>query len=126
MKNCNCNDINISQAGLKLGRNTMQVVLTREPDTPLIKQLRQQIEELRQIGLDFQDVDRKIADKLEEMDVVTKAYLAEVLENLDDFEQLKQSLKEWADSRFMRKLFLSQAAYDALGTKEENVLYCII
>ena len=128
---CNCNkDINISAADIRmLRKNDIQIVITREPDTPTIAELRRQIEELREIGLEFSDLDRKLKEALEELDVVTKAALVELLENYvqkGDMDVLKSELKEWANSRFMRKMFLTQAAYDALEEKEENVLYCII
>lgn len=79
MKKCNCKDLNISSAEIQLKKNQINIVITREPDTPLISEIRRQIEELRQIGLDFQDIDRKIADALSGFDIATKAYLAEVL-----------------------------------------------
>jgi len=39
---------------------------------------------------------------------------------------MSRDIKEWANGRFMRKMFLTQEAYDALVEKEENLLYCII
>ena len=140
MKKCNCNrDINISSAdivlkpggaeGVNVRKNDIQIVITREPDTPTIAELRRQIEELQEIGLEFSDLDRKLKEALEELDVVSKAALMELLESYvqkGDLDVLKSELKEWANARFMRKMFLTQAAYDALEEKEENVLYCII
>ena len=122
-------DINIAQVDINIRKNVIDITITREPDTPLIAELRRQIAELQQIGLDFQDIDRKIADALSGFDIATKGYLAEVLTSYaqqGDLNNLKLELKEWADSRFMRKMFLSQEAFDALETKEENVMYCII
>jgi predicted amidophosphoribosyltransferase len=75
------------------------------------------------------DLDRKLKEALEELDVVSKAALMELLESYvqkGDLDVLKSELKEWANARFMRKMFLTQSAYDALEEKEENVLYCII
>jgi hypothetical protein len=140
MKNCNCNrDINISSAdiilkpggaeGVTVRKNDIQIIITREPDTPTIAELRRQIEELHEIGLEFSDLDRKLKEALEELDVVSKAALMELLESYvqkGDLDVLKTELKEWANARFMRKMFLTQSAYDALEEKEENVLYCII
>lgn len=127
---CNCKkDLNISSAEINVRKNDIQIVITREPDTPTIAELRRQIEELREIGLEFSDLDRKLKEALEELDVVSKAALMELLESYvqqGDLDVLKTELKEWANARFMRKMFLSQAAYDALEEKEENVLYCII
>ena len=77
----------------------------------------------------FDKLDQRIAEVLEEMDLPTKAYLAEVLENYAttaNLEYMRDAIKEWANGRFMRKMFLTQAAYDALEEKEENVMYCII
>lgn len=125
MRKCKEN-INISSADIQLRKNQIGIVISREPDTPLISELRRQIEELREIGLSFDNIDKKIADALAEMDVVTKAYLAEVISQIETGEEMKAELKEWADARFMRKMFLSQEAYEALENKEENVLYCII
>jgi hypothetical protein len=140
MKKCNCTrDINISSAdivlkpggaeGVNVRKNDIQIVITREPDTPTIAEPRRQIEELQELGLEFSDLDRKLKEALEELDVVTKSALVELLEDYvqkGDMDVLKLELKEWANARFMRKMFLSQAAYDALEEKEENVLYCII
>ena len=128
---CNCNkDINISAADIRmLRKNDIQIVITREPDTPTIAELRRQIEELQELGLEFSDLDRKLKEALEELDVVTKGALVELLEDYvqkGDMDVLKSELKEWANARFMRKMFLTQSAYDALEEKEENVLYCII
>ena len=138
---CNCkNNINISSADIKLrdisgadiklrDLHRIDITLTREPDTPLISELREQIAELKAIGLEFEDLDRRLKEALEELDVVSKSMLVEMLQEYakkSDLETLKADLKEWADSRFMRKMFLSQEAYDALEEKEENVLYCIL
>ena len=127
---CNCKkDVNISSAEINVRKNDIQIVITREPETPTIAELRRQIEELREIGLEFSDLDKKLKDALEELDVVSKGALLELLEDYaqkGDMDVLKTELKEWAEARFMRKMFLTQSAYDALETKEENVLYCII
>ena len=127
---CNCKkDLNISSAEINVRKNDIQIVITREPDTPTISELRRQIEELQELGLEFSDLDRKLREALEELDVVTKAALVELLEDYakkGDMDVLKSELKEWANARFMRKMFLTQSAYDALEEKEENVLYCII
>lgn len=127
---CNCKkDLNISSAEINVRKNDIQIVITREPETPTIAELRRQIEELREIGLEFSDLDKKLKDALEELDVVSKGALLELLEDYaqkGDMDVLKLELKEWAEARFMRKMFLSQAAYDALESKDENVLYCII
>lgn len=83
--NCACGkvdlekELNISSADITVKKNTINITITREPDTPLIAELRRQIAELQQIGLDFQDIDRKLADALSSFDLATKAYLAEVL-----------------------------------------------
>lgn len=79
MKKCNCKELNISSAEIQLKKNQINIVITREPDTPLISEIRAQIAELRELGLEFQDIDRKIADAMSEFDIATKAYLAEVL-----------------------------------------------
>lgn len=126
-----CNkDINISRADVRLlGKNDIQIVICREPDTPTIAELRRQIAELQEIGLEFTDLDRKLKEALSDLDVVTKAALVELLEDYaqkGDMDVLRGELQEWANARFMRKMFLTQSAYDALETKEENVLYCII
>jgi hypothetical protein len=127
---CNCKkDLNISSAEINVRKNDIQIVITREPETPTIAELRRQIEELQAIGLEFSDLDRKLKEALEELDVVSKAALMELLESYvqkGDLDVLKTELKEWANARFMRKMFLTQSAYDALEEKEENVLYCII
>lgn len=125
----NKNDINISCCDVNVRKNRIDIQITREPDTPLIAELRRQIAELQELGLKFDKLDQRIAEVLEEMDITTKAYLAEVLENYatnESLDYMKQAIKDWADGRFMRKMFLTQAAYDALDEKEENVMYCII
>jgi hypothetical protein len=134
-RNCACGkvdlkkDINISSADIAVKKNQINIVITREPDTPLISEIRAQIAELREIGLEFADLDRKIRDVFSELDLVSKTMLLELLEDYvkkSDTEALKAELKEWANSRFLRKMFLTQEAFDALGEKEENVMYCII
>ena len=137
-KFCNCaeanvslnkKDLNISSADINVKKNEINIVLTREPDTPLIAEIRRQIEELRAIGLEFENLDKKLKDVFAELDIVSKTMLLELLEDYvkkSDQEALEEELKNWADSRFMRKMFLTQSAYDALEKKEENVLYCIL
>ncbi len=129
MTKCNCKDINISQADIKLrDLHNIEITLTREPDTPLISELRKQIADLQELGLKFEDIDKRLAEAIQELDIATKAYVAELLENYvaqGDLDALKSDIKEWANSRFLRKIYISQEAYDALDEKEENVLYCI-
>ena len=122
---------NVTQADINLKKNVINITITREPDTPLISELRRQIEELQQLGLEFQDIDRKIQDAMSGLDIATKAYLAEVLTEYvkdSDLNNLKLELKEWADTRFLRKMYLSQEAYDALQPEDlnENIIYVII
>jgi len=128
---CKCkNDINIASADIVIkDKHRIDIQITREPDTPLIAELRRQIEELQELGLKLNDIDQRLADAIAGLDLATKAYLAEVLTEYvknSDMESVVTDLKEWANSRFMRKVFLTQSAYDALVEKEENVLYCII
>ena len=61
MRKCKEN-INISSADIQLRKNQISIVISREPDTPLISELRRQIEELRQMGLDLENIDKKIAE----------------------------------------------------------------
>jgi predicted transcriptional regulator len=130
MRKCNCeNDVNIASCDINVRKNNIDIVITREPDTPLISELRRQIAELQELGLKLNDIDQRLADAIAGLDIATKAYLAEVLTEYvknSDMESVVTDLKEWANSRFMRKVFLTQEAYDALVEKEENVLYCII
>lgn len=128
---CKCkNDINIASADIVVkDKHRIDIQITREPDTPLISELRRQIAELQELGLKLNDIDRRLADAIASLDIATKAYLAEVLTEYvknSDMEAMALDIKEWANSRFMRKMFLTQEAYDALEEKEENVLYCII
>ena len=128
---CKCkNDINIASADIVIkDKHRIDIQITREPDTPLIAELRRQIEELQELGLKLNDIDQRLADAIAGLDLATKAYLAEVLTEYvknSDMESVVTDLKEWANSRFMRKMFLTQEAYDALEEKEENVMYCII
>lgn len=129
MKCCAKKDVNISSADVMIRKNRIDIQITREPDTPLIKELRQQIEELNELGLKLNDIDQRLAEAISGLDIATKAYLSEVLEEYartTDLESMKLELKEWADARYMRKMFLTQEAFDALDEKEENVMYCII
>lgn len=130
MRKCNCkNDVNIASCDINVRKNNIDIVITREPDTPLISELRRQIAELQELGLKLNDIDRRLADAIASLDIATKAYLAEVLTEYvknSDMEAMALDIKEWANSRFMRKVFLTQSAYDTLVEKEENVLYCII
>lgn len=128
---CKCkNDINIASADIVIkDKHRIDIQITREPDTPLIAELRRQIEELQELGLKLNDIDQRLADAIAGLDLTTKAYLAEVLTEYvknSDMEAMSASIKEWANGRFMRKMFLSQEAYDALVEKEENVMYCIL
>lgn len=84
----NKNDINISCCDVNVQKNRIDIHITREPDTPLISELRRQIEELQALGLKFDKLDQRIAEVLEEMDFTTKAFLAEVLENYATNESL--------------------------------------
>ena len=63
---CKCKEnINISGADIKIrDLHRIDIRLTREPDTPLISELRSQIAELREIGLEFENIDRKLKDAL--------------------------------------------------------------
>lgn len=125
----NKNEINISCCDVNVRKNRIDIQITREPDTPLIAELRRQIEELQELGLKLNDIDQRLADAIASLDIATKAYLAEVLTEYvknSDMEAMSRDIKEWANGRFMRKMFLTQAAYDALEEKEENVMYCIL
>ena len=75
-KFCNCGEANVS-----LKKNEINIVLTREPDTPLIAEIRRQIEELRAIGLEFENLDKKLKDVFAELDIVSKTMLLELLED---------------------------------------------
>lgn len=132
---CNCKkEINISQADINIRKNTIDITITREPDTPLISELRKQIAELQELGLKFQDIDRKLADILEEMDLVSKTALLEMLQDYAktaDLSGLKTELKEWANDRFIRKIYITKEAYENLSEEEKtvnngNVMFIII
>lgn len=141
MKKCNCNrDINISSAdivlkpggaeGVNVRKNDIQIVITREPDTPTIAELRRQIEELQALGLKLNDIDQRLADAISGLDLATKAYLAEVLESYStksELQALHDSLmqviaqeRDWANGRFVQKVYLTKQAYDALTEEQKN------
>lgn len=128
---CNCNkDINISQAAVRIQQNKIDIVITREPDTPLISELRRQIAELQEVGLRLTDIDQRLADALNGLDIPTKAYLAEVLEaysTKDELSSLHDSLlqalsaeRDWANGRFVQKVYITQDAFDALTEEQKN------
>ena len=82
MRNCNSSrDLNISSADINLRKTEIQIVISREPDTPLIAEIRRQIEELRAIGLEFENLDKKLKDVFAELDIVSKTMLLELLED---------------------------------------------
>lgn len=141
MRQCKCNNVNISQADIivkknishadvNVKKNDIFITITREPDTPTISELRRQIQELQELGLHLSDIDQRLADALSGLDITTKAYLAEVLEaysTKDELTNLHDSLlqaiaaeREWANGRFVQKVYITQEAYNALTEEQKN------
>ena len=103
MKNC-CSNVssakicvkeNIAQADIKLRKNDILITINRTPDSPLISELRAEIEALQAIGKKYDDVDAHIKEIVAGMGV-------------------------------LRKKYITQAGYDALPEKDENVIYVIV
>ena len=103
MKNC-CSNVssanicvkeNIAQADIKLRKNDILITINRTPDSPLISELRAEIEALKAIGKKYDDVDAHIKEVVSGMGV-------------------------------LRKKYITQAGYDALHEKDENVIYVIV
>ena len=100
---CNCNSnvdgakicANIAQADIKLRKNEIFISINRTPDSPLISELRAEIEALEAIGKKYDDVDAHIKEVVNGMGV-------------------------------LRKKYITQAGYDALPVKDENVIYVIV
>lgn len=136
MNKCLCN--NVADVQAKVLKNTIEVVIDREPSNPKLVQLEADIEALKEMGLNLgNQIDEALAEKLTEMDLPTKAYLTEILADYstkEDLETLRSSLqqtlaqeREWAESKFLQKAYISQEAYDQLTPSQlkENTMYII-
>ena len=85
----------ISAANLQLRKTDVLITISRTPDSPLISELRAEIEALQAIGKKYDDVD---------------AHIKEVVSGIG----------------VLRKKYITQAGYDALPEKDENVIYVIV
>ena len=138
MKKCSCKN-NLGDIQVTLQDNkTIEIVVDRSPSNPKLVQLEADIEALKEMGLNLgNQIDEALAAKLTEMDLPTKAYLTEILADYstkEDLETLRSSLqqtlaqeREWAESKFLQKAYISQQAYDQLTPSQlkENTMYII-
>ena len=140
MRKCNCNsDVNLTAAEIKINSpHDISIVIDRESSDPTIKQLRERIEQLEELGLNIgEQVDEKIAEAISAMDIVTRTALSELLANYSTVSQLDAltdsvmtllaAEREYNESKFLQKAYVTQAQYDAMGEddKKPNTIYVI-
>lgn len=89
MKKCKC-DANIAQADIQLRRNEIVIEINRTPDSPLISELRAEIEALQEIGKSFDDIDAHIQCVIDGMEVIRKKYITQ--EGYDALEHKNENI----------------------------------
>ena len=84
--------------------------------------------------MDYAIVDQKIAEHLSKMDIVEKSYFLTALESYSTTQEMNAALnqivaneREWNDSRYLQKCYVTQEQYDAMSDadKKENTIYVI-
>ena len=68
---------NIAQANIRLEKNYITISINRAPDSPLISELRAEIEALEKIGKSFADIDKHIADVIAAGGYLRKKYITQ-------------------------------------------------
>lgn len=140
MKKCTCTtEYNISEAEINIrSPHDISITIQREAANPTIASLRKRIEDLEVFNLHIDDeIDRRLGERIGELDLVTRAALAELLstystkEELDAITASMQNLilqeRAYNDSRFLQKAYVTQAQYDAMqeSDKNDNTIYVI-
>ena len=129
---------NFAEACIKIrDSHNIDIVISREPSNPRLKDLEERIKMIEDIGINFDDIDDLITSRLDNMDIVTKAYLASLLEPYatnDDVEALKSLMidmlaqeREYNKATYLTKKFISEEDYNNLqeSEREANTIYVI-
>jgi hypothetical protein len=75
----------ISAANSQLRKTDVLITISRTPDTPLISELRAEIEALAEIGKKYDDIDSHIVEVVDGMGVMVKRYITqEAYDNLPE------------------------------------------
>lgn len=117
-------------------QNAIDITICREPDSPLIKDIRAEITRLSEVAESFSDLDSRLSEAIAHLDVISRATLLEILDDYAkksdisgevDLTEFRAEIHDWSDARFLRKEIISQNDYDALtpAQKNENILYVI-
>lgn len=140
MKKCACKiDYNISEADIQIrSPHDICIHINRAADNPTIASLRKRIEDLETFNLTIDsEIDRMLAERLQNLDLVTRAALAELLGSYTteaDLVLLQNNLlaviaqeREHNDARYLQKAYVTQEQYDAMtdDDKNDNTLYVI-
>lgn len=67
----------ISAANLQLRKTDVLITISRTPDSPLISELRAEIEALAEIGKKYDDVDAHVEEVVNGMGVIRKKYITQ-------------------------------------------------
>ena len=129
---------NFAEACIKIrDPHNIDIVISREPSNPRLKDLEERIKKIEDIGINFDDIDDLINSRLDNMDIVTKAYLASLLEpyaTTDDVDALKSLMidmlaqeREYNKATYLTKKFISEEDYNNLqeSEREANTIYVI-
>lgn len=138
MRHCNCNrDFNITDAQIQIrSPHDISIKIDREASNPTIESLRQRISDLEMFNLHLDDeIDRMLGDKIQSLDLVTRAALSELLgtyTTADELQAFSDNLlailaqeRLYNDGRFLQKAYVTQNQYDTLTDKKENTVYII-
>ena len=130
---------NFAEACIKIrDAHNIDIVISREPNNPRLKDLEERIKKIEDIGINFDDIDDLINSRLDNMDIVTKAYLASLLEpyaTTDDVDALKSLMidmlaqeREYNKATYLTKKFISEEDYNNLqeSEREANTIYVIV
>lgn len=130
---------NFAEACIKIrDPHNIDIVVVREPNNPRIKDLEERVKKIEDIGVNFDDIDEIITSRLDTMDIVTKAYLASLLEPYatnDDVDALKSLMidmlaqeREYNKATYLTKKFISEEDYNNLqeSERESNTIYVIV
>ena len=126
---------NISSAEIKIRPGSqIDIKIERAPKNTKVSELEKRIKKLEDGGLDYTIVDQKIAEHLSNMDIVEKSYFLTALEAYSTTQEMNAALnqivaneREWNDSRYLQKCYVTQEQYDAMTDedKKENTIYII-
>ena len=126
---------NISSAEIKIRPGSqIDIKIERAPKNTKVSDLEKRIKKLEDGGLDYTIVDQKIAEHLSKMDIVEKSYFLTALEAYSTTQEMNAALeqivaneREWNDSRYLQKCYVTQEQYDTMSDaeKKENTISVI-